>query len=338
MGALRSATPRAGELTRRGVPATARPLQNAEIADTLERVADLLEAQHAGVYRVRAWRAGAAAVRAQPEPLSRRIDRGGALEEIPCIGRSLAAAIRELAHTGRLRLLERLEAEVSPEALLSTVPGLGRVLAHRIHAELGIETLEDLELAVHDGRLRRIRGFGPRRVRGLAEVLDSMLARSTRRRARGLRPPAAAASAQPEVATLLAVDALYRQRAALGELPRIAPRRFNPRHEAWLPVLHTTHSGWSFQTLFSNTARAHDLGRTHDWVVLHYEREGDEGQCTVVTELRGPLAGRRVVRGREQECARYYAEWSGWWDSNPRRGSHKDPALATELHAGRGLE
>jgi hypothetical protein len=55
--------------------------------------------------------------------------------------------------------------------------------------------------------------------------------------------------------------------------------------------------------LFSNTARAHALGRTHDWVVLFYERNGDEGQCTVVTETRGPLAGRRVVRGRESECA-----------------------------------
>ncbi len=54
--------------------------------------------------------------------------------------------------------------------------------------------------------------------------------------------------------------------------------------------------------LFSNTARAHELGRTGDWVVLFYERNGDSGQCTVVTETRGPLAGRRVVRGRESEC------------------------------------
>ena len=42
-------------------------------------------------------------------------------------------------------------------------------------------------------------------------------------------------------------------------------------------------------------------------MILYFERDGDEDQCTVVTESRGPLAGRRVVRGREAECAAYYA-------------------------------
>ena len=57
--------------------------------------------------------------------------------------------------------------------------------------------------------------------------------------------------------------------------------------------------------------RAHQLGHTHDWVVLFYERNGDEGQCTVVTETRGPLGGRRVVRGRESECAQLAGAGSG---------------------------
>ena len=54
----------------------------------------------------------------------------------------------------------------------------------------------------------------------------------------------------------------------------------------------------------SNSARAHDLGRTQDWVVIYYERDGHEEQATAVTETHGPLAGRRVVRGREAECGR----------------------------------
>jgi hypothetical protein len=72
-------------------------------------------------------------------------------------------------------------------------------------------------------------------------------------------------------------------------------------------VLHAERDGWSFTALFSNTARAHELGKTQDWVVIFYSRDGDEGQCTVVTESRGPLAGRRVVRGRETECRAHYA-------------------------------
>ena len=63
--------------------------------------------------------------------------------------------------------------------------------------------------------------------------------------------------------------------------------------------------------MYSNTARAHELGKTDDWVVIYYEQDGEEDQCTVVTETRGPLAGRRVVRGREQECREYYRRQAG---------------------------
>ncbi len=51
--------------------------------------------------------------------------------------------------------------------------------------------------------------------------------------------------------------------------------------------------------LFSNTARAHELGTTRDWVVIYFDDGASEGQRTVVTERRGPQAGRRVVRGRQ---------------------------------------
>jgi hypothetical protein len=272
---------------------------NEEIADVFERVAELLEAQHASPYRSRAWRAGAASLLTLEEPVARRVDDD--LEALPAIGRSLAAAIRELVRSGRLSFLDRLEGHITPEYLFTTVPGIGEDLAHRIHETLGIETLEQLELAAHDGSLARVPGFGPRRVRAVRESLASMLSRAARRRALGFRRDPAP---RPQVATLLSVDAEYRRRAEGGELRCIAPRRFNPSGEAWLPVLHRDLEGWSFHALYSNTARAHALSRTRDWVVLYYERDGEEGQCTVVTETTGRHRGRRVVRGREAECAR----------------------------------
>jgi hypothetical protein len=59
--------------------------------------------------------------------------------------------------------------------------------------------------------------------------------------------------------------------------------------------------------LFSNTALAHELGRTRNWVVIYFGREGGpEHQRTVVTETRGPLEGWRVVRGREAACREHY--------------------------------
>ncbi len=72
-----------------------------------------------------------------------------------------------------------------------------------------------------------------------------------------------------------------------------------------MPILHAEREGWHFTALFSNTARAHDLGRTHDWVVIYfYDDDHREDQCTVVTEAHGPMTGERVVRGREAECRR----------------------------------
>ncbi len=284
-------------------------LTNDDVADLFEQVADLLQTQHANPYRVRAYREASRTVRTLRHPVFDLLDGGGrkGLERLPGIGKSLAATIEELAHSGRLRLLERLLGEVSPEDLFTTVPGIGEDLAQRIHRELGIETLEELELAAHDGRLQQVRGFGDRRVRGVRDALATMLGRSTRRRARLIRRSGQLFEEEPmperpPVELLLEVDARYRRLAAADKLKMIAPRRFNPQKRAWLPIMHLDSHGWFFTALYSNSARAHELGRTDDWVVIYFEREGHEHQATVVTETRGPLRGCRVVRGREAEC------------------------------------
>jgi hypothetical protein len=80
----------------------------------------------------------------------------------------------------------------------------------------------------------------------------------------------------------------------------------NPTGEAWLPILHTRRGDTDYTALFSNTPLAHRLGRTDDWVVIYPENGASERPFTVVTERRGPLATRRVVRGRERECRELY--------------------------------
>jgi hypothetical protein len=111
---------------------------------------------------------------------------------------------------------------------------------------------------------------------------------------------------QPQVSTLLAVDAEYRRKVQDDVLHKIAPRRFNPENRAWLPILHTIRQGWDFTVLYSNTARAHKLQKTRDWVVIYFERNSHEDQATAVTATQGSLKGKRVIRGREAECERYY--------------------------------
>ena len=70
---------------------------------------------------------------------------------------------------------------------------------------------------------------------------------------------------------ILDVDREYRERASAGDLKLIAPKRFNPKGEAWLPILHTERGPWHFTAApYSNTARAHELGKTADWVIVFY--------------------------------------------------------------------
>jgi DNA polymerase (family 10) len=276
--------------------------ENDEIAAMLEQIADLLEAQDANRFWVRAYRSAAQSVRTADRSVAAWVEDEGkaAIQSLSGIGERLASVIDEYVRTGHSSQLSRLQGEVSPEDLFVQVPGIGDVLAERIASELDISTLEELEMAAHDGRLGKVQGFGPKRAYAVRAALAGMLSRSARRHMRDQDP------ATPGVARLLDVDQEYRSRAEAGELRKIAPKRFNPEHEAWLPVLHTTRDGWDFTALYSNTKRAHDLGKTHDWVVLYYEDDGSEQQATVVTESSGALKGKRVVRGWEQECRRYY--------------------------------
>jgi putative hydrolase len=70
--------------------------------------------------------------------------------------------------------------------------------------------------------------------------------------------------------------------------------------------MHTWRGGRHYTALFSNTARAHQLRRTRDWVVLYFDGRDGERQHTVITATSGPLEGRRIVRGREAECEVFY--------------------------------
>ena len=282
---------------------------NQEIADMLARIAELLEVQNANPHRVRAYRNGAARIRNLDQSVAEivRNEDGQTLQELPDIGVGLSRVITNFVHKGRSDVLDRLRGQVSPEELFSNLPGIGETLSARIVEQLEINTLEELERAAHDGRLSEVEGFGAKRVQTVRNSLAGLLSRSAQRRAQQRTSDKAQREApRPDVGVLLDVDAEYRRKAKSGELHQIAPRRFNPENKAWLPILHTSREAWDFTVLFSNTARAHKFGKTHDWVVIYYERNAWEDQATVLTAQRGPQEGKRIVRGREVECERYY--------------------------------
>ena len=277
---------------------------NHEVAKKLREIAMLLRAQHANPFRVNAYLHAADTL----DSLGRDVgdimqDRGiKGLVALPGIGEGIAHSIYEYVATGRMSRLENLKGATNPVELFRSIPTVGRVLAERIHDHLHVDSLEALENAVREGHLDQVEGLGTKR----REAIEAWLQKHFDEQRRPFRPGARTSNGPP-VALILRVDHEYREKASADRLPRITPRRFNPENKAWLPILHTTRDHWHFTALYSNTARAHQLGRTKDWVVIYfYDDHHREGQHTVVTETHGNLKGRRVVRGRETECLQYY--------------------------------
>ena len=295
---------------------------NVLAAERLREVADLLALQDGNPFRVAAYRHAAEAVARQKEDLRDILSAGGAeaLRRIPGVGEHIARGLAELAGAGRWAYLERLRGSAEPHDVFCVVPGVGPALAARLHETLHVDTLEQLEAALHD-ESRAVAGVGPRRRAAIRAALAEMLAR--------IRPSRAAPIDEPTVAVLLDVDREYRDKARADTLKKLAPKRFNPRGEAWLPILHTERGPWRFTALFSNSARAHELGKSQDWVVIYFHSDGGgEAQRTVVTAARGPLAGQRIVRGREEECLSLY--------TGPPGGERPDTIGGASSQAGAG--
>jgi DNA polymerase (family X) len=119
-----------------------------------------------------------------------------------------------------------------------------------------ITSLEELELAAYDGRLHDVAGIGDKRLQGIRDLLTARLGCLQH-----IRTPA---NEVPPIDELLEVDSEYLNKIRAGEFRKITPRRFNPNHEPWLPILHTQRGTRYYTALCSNTVKAHELGKTHD--------------------------------------------------------------------------
>ncbi len=277
---------------------------NDEIAKNLREIADLLEQQHANPFRVNAYRRAANTIESLNQPLKEIIAKQGivGLTTLHGIGEGIARSIYEYVATGKMTRLEALKGENDPISLFKRIPGVGSALAKEIYEQLHIDTLEALEVAACNGRLERLPNIGKNRVESIQAWLNTVLGK------RKYQLLTTKPIQEPSVSMLLEIDHRYCKAAEQNILPTIAPKRFNPTDKAWLPILHISRGEWHFTAVYSNTLRAHQLGRTHDWVVIYYyDKHHHEGQNTVVTETRGNLIGKRVVRGREMECQEYYS-------------------------------
>lgn len=157
------------------------PLHNTEIAAQFNRLADLLEIQGANPFRVRAYRNAARTVEGLSQSVVSLLEEGKDLSSLPGIGKDLAGKIQEIATTGRLSLLDEIQAQV-PEGLIELLelPGLGPKRVQFLYEKLGIHTLKDLEKAVRDGKVSRLSGFGLKTEEHIREELARRAKREKR--------------------------------------------------------------------------------------------------------------------------------------------------------------
>jgi DNA polymerase (family X) len=146
-------------------------VENAEIAQTLDAYAALLELAEANGYSVRAYRRAAELVRETPAPVEELI-RSGRVRELRGIGTGIERRLVELVETGRLAELEELEREVEPQLVaLGRLVGLGPQRMVALGRELGVRTADDLRAAAAEGRLQEAKGIGPETERKIVEGL-----------------------------------------------------------------------------------------------------------------------------------------------------------------------
>jgi len=157
------------------------PVQNSDVSDIFNKVADLLEIEGANPFRVRAYRNAARTISSLPRSVSDMIESEENLTELPGIGEDLAGKIKEVVQTGSLAQLEALESSTPSElSRLMKVAGLGPKRVKAIYENLGVVDLKSLKEAAEKGKVRELEGFGKKTEQTILEELEDVEDREER--------------------------------------------------------------------------------------------------------------------------------------------------------------
>lgn len=150
------------------------PISNAQIAQIFYRIAELLDIKGENPFKVRAYEKAALVVESLSEPIE-KVYREGRLKEIPGIGKSIAEKIGELIETGRLSYLEELEASIPAGVVeLLKIPEVGPKTAWLVYNQLGIKSIEEMEQAAREGKLRQLPGLGPKTEENILKGIERL--------------------------------------------------------------------------------------------------------------------------------------------------------------------
>lgn len=146
-------------------------------AHVLNQLAAYLELRGESRFRSRAYERAARAIAALDTDDLGELDRAGTLADVPGVGPAVLSVLRELIASGESGYLERVRADIPPGLLeLLRVPGLSTAKIPHLHEELGVDSVESLEAAAMDGRLAKLKGFGPKTAQRILKGIGFMRA------------------------------------------------------------------------------------------------------------------------------------------------------------------
>ena len=198
-------------------------MKNSEVAKVFQDIADLLELKGENVFKIRAYQKAARAIEHHPRELKILIDDGEDLQSIPGVGEAIAKKATELITTGKLGYYENLKAEF-PEGVtnLLAIPGIGPKTANKLSSELGVNSADELERAINEGRVAKLFRLGEKTANNILHQIEA-LHRKDQRIPIGEALPVVeeiigALRSIPSVRNLTPAGSLRRFRETLGDI------------------------------------------------------------------------------------------------------------------------
>jgi DNA polymerase (family 10) len=165
-------------------------IQNSDIADVFDRIADYLEIEGENPFKIRAYRNASRTIRGLGPELRDMLASGEKLTELPGIGKELAAKIVEILETGTAQALEKLKQKVSEDVIeMLKISNLGPKRVSALYHELKIESLTELKDAAEAGRIQALPGFGVKTEQHIREALNTLAQRPARVSIAAAGPP-----------------------------------------------------------------------------------------------------------------------------------------------------
>lgn len=148
---------------------------NKRIAKMFDRLANSLEFLGENSFKIKAYRKVARFLENFPEDIEEfyRVYGHNGLKSLPGVGEKIASKIEEYLKTGSFKKYDEVMAKI-PDGILKLleIPGIGPKTIKQAYDEIGVKTLEDLQKAIENGSLVKLRGMGPKKVENIKKSIE----------------------------------------------------------------------------------------------------------------------------------------------------------------------